>query len=239
MTENDRYTLKERLEHVKERIRTTALAADRNPSDIELIVVTKNKSAVVIKNLVELGVNNIGESYLKEALFKKELLQDYDINWHMIGVVQTGKIKHVTEGFSQIHSVDRLELAKEIQTRSVNMNRSMPIYLELNLSEESTKHGWQINSEVEKEQFLKETEQILKLDFLEVMGLMTMAPYSSDPEDSRKYFIQLRTIKDQLIEIHDGIDQLGLSMGMSSDYEVAIEEGATALRIGTAIVGDR
>jgi len=239
MTESDRYLLKNRLEKVQERIQTKAVAVGRDPSDIELIVVTKNKPAAIIKDLVELGIDSVGENYLKETLFKKELLREYDINWHMIGVVQKGKVKHVTVNFCQIHSVDSLELAKEIQYRAANIGKTMPIYLELNLSEEKTKHGWIIKSEAAKAHFFTEAGQIMDFDSTNVRGLMTMAPYSSDPENSRKYYRRLRSIRDQLVEASGGNTQLGLSMGMSSDYEVAIEEGATVLRIGTAIVGER
>ena len=132
-----------------------------------------------------------------------------------------------------------MRLAKEIQSRAAKINKIMPIYLELNLSGEVTKHGWQVKSKDQKVQFTNDVKRILELEYLEVKGLMTMAPYSLDPENSREYFIRLRSIRDQLVEECTRINRLGLSMGMSSDYEVAIEEGATALRIGTAIVGVR
>jgi pyridoxal phosphate enzyme (YggS family) len=239
MTENTQEQLHERLDKVKERVKHASSAAGRDPEEIEVVVVTKNKSAAVIKQLVELGIGSIGESYLKEALFKQSLLKDYDIEWHMIGVLQKSKVKDTIGKFKQIHSVDSISLAGEIQKRALKQNLSVPVYLEMNLSNEDSKHGWKYSTEEDQEQFLAEFKNIQRYDALNVIGLMTMAPYSVDPENSRSYFRKLRQIRDTLITQFDNIEELGLSMGMSGDFEVAIEEGATILRIGSAIVGER
>jgi pyridoxal phosphate enzyme (YggS family) len=239
MVENEKDLLRTRLEIVKERIKSAADSVNRNPSSIELVVVTKGKSASIIKDLYDLGIRSIGESYLKEALFKIDLLRDYEINWHMIGTIQRGKTKSIADHFSQIQSVDRYELAAAIADRAAQIKKVIPVYLEVNLSGERTKHGWDISSEVGLELFLSEVNKILEIRSIELRGLMMMAPYSSNPEDSRKYFRKLKDIRDRMREKFSSIGYLGLSMGMSGDFEVAIQEGATMLRIGSAIVGAR
>jgi pyridoxal phosphate enzyme (YggS family) len=239
MPEKSQAQLRRRLKIVQETVKQTALAAGRDPDEIEIVVVTKNKSAVVIKHLVELGINSIGESYIKEALFKQSLLKDYDIDWHMIGVLQKSKLKDTIGKFKQIHSLHSISLADEIQKRASKQNISVPVYLELNLSGEASKHGWKYSTDEEKGQFLSDFKKIRGYDSLDIIGLMTMAPYSTEPEDSRSYFQNLRKVRDGLITQFDDVKVLGLSMGMSGDYEVAIQEGATILRIGSAIVGER
>ena len=237
--DNNQEELKQRLEEIKERIRQSALKSGRNPEGIELVVVTKGKSAVVIKNLVELGVSRIGESYLKEALFKQEILKAYEIVWYMIGSIQQGKAKQIIYNFNTIHSVDRLSLTKELQKKAQQISKNVSVYLELNISGESTKHGWTIQDENDYAVLLQDFEIILEMKYLSVKGLMTLAPYSSDPENSRPYFRQLRKIRDMLVDRFPQENVLGLSMGMSGDFEVAIQEGATILRVGSAIVGER
>jgi len=239
MFDKEKEKLQKQLEDVQERIKAAAISVGRDPSSIELVVVTKGKPALIIKTLFELGINTFGESYLKEALFKMELLKQYDINWHMIGTIQKGKVKSITDKFSQIQSIDRYELAEEISKRAALINKRMPVFLEVNLSGEPTKHGWKITSDDDLELFLNDAARILDFGSIRLKGLMTMAPYSKDPEDSRKYFKELKRIKVALVNKCRNVDELGLSMGMSGDFEVAIQEGTTMLRIGSAIVGDR
>jgi pyridoxal phosphate enzyme (YggS family) len=231
--------LKERLAEVQERINYAAEASGRDPDEIELVVVTKGKSAEVVKGLVDLGIKKIGESYLKEALFKQELLQNYEIEWHMIGTIQSGKAKQIIYNFEKIHSVDRIELAHELQKWAQQLGRKMPIYLELNVSGEATKQGWTLITDSDHEIFLKNLDQIFNMNALEVQGLMTMAPYSENPETARWYFRKLREASNFLQFRYPERKITGLSMGMSGDFEVAIQEGATILRIGSAIVGER
>lgn len=231
--------LKQRLETIKERIKQSALGSGRNPDDIKLVVVTKGKSAAIIKNLVEVGVSKIGESYLNEALFKQELLNEYEIDWHMIGSIQQKKIKQIIYNFNTIHSVDRLALATELQKRAQQIPKEISVYLELNVSGENTKHGWPVQDENGINALVQDFREIMDMPALIIKGLMTMAPYSSNPEDSRPYFQKLRIIRDILDGEVPQEGQLGLSMGMSGDFEVAIQEGATILRVGSAIVGDR
>ena len=231
--------LKLRYEKITQRIYCSALESGRNPDELKLIVVTKGKSAAVIKNLIDLGASSIGESYLNEALFKQDLLRDYEIDWHMLGNIQLGKAKQIIYNFNTVHSVDRLSLARELQEKAHQISKKVDVYLEINVSGESTKHGWLIQDETIFPEFNQDLDQILEMSALSIKGLMTMAPYSTDPEISRPYFRKLRKIRDLMITRYPNENISGLSMGMSNDFEVAIQEGATILRIGTAIVGDR
>lgn len=239
MNEQHKEDLARRLDEVKTSIRQTADRVNRNPDEIDLIVVTKEKSAVVVKTLAELGVKQIGESYLKEAAFKIDLLQEYDLEWHMIGTLQTGKTAQAARLFDQVHSVDRVKLARSLAKAAAEAGKRLPIYLECNVSGEETKHGWHAQDDSRWTELAEQLEDVFRLKTLNVMGLMTMAPYSDDPEDARPYFQKLRRLSEFLQKIYP--DQLGrgLSMGMSGDYTAAIEEGATVLRIGSRIVGSR
>ncbi len=231
--------LKDHLDLVYQRINAAAKKVGRNPAEIELVVVTKGKSALLIKSLYELGITKIGESYLKEALFKQDLLRDQEIDWHMIGNIQKNKAKHVAHHFKNIHSVTGLALAKALNLEAQKIDKVLSVYLELNLSQEENKGGWFIRSEIEQSDFWNDFKQVGTLSALRINGLMTMAPFAADPEKSRVYFRQLREIRDRLMSEHPDLGSLGLSMGMSSDYEIAVEEGSTILRIGSAIVGER
>ncbi len=236
--DNNLKGLQQRLIEIKERITQSALKSGRNPEDIELVVVTKGKSAVIIKNLVELGISKIGESYLNEALFKQKILKDYEIDWHMIGSIQQGKAKQIIYNFNTIHSVDRLSITKELQKKALYISKKVSVYLELNVSGEATKHGWSIQDENDYEILIQDFKKIRDMNSLSIKGLMTMAPYSSNPENSRPYFRKLSKIRDMLVERFPMENILGLSMGMSGDFEVAIHEGATILRVGSVIVGE-
>jgi pyridoxal phosphate enzyme (YggS family) len=239
MTADLSLEIEHRLEIVAERINKAVVRAGRNPADIKLVVVTKQKSAQVVKVLVGLGLKSIGESYLKEAQFKMELLHDLPIEWHMIGTIQNGKEKIVANKFDVIHSLDRLHLAEKISQYAVDLERVIPAYLEVNVSGESTKKGWNATILSDWENLLPDVERVVSLPGLDVKGLMTMAPYSLDPESARPYFRKLRELRDYF-NANLKIGKITeLSMGMSGDFETAIEEGATVLRIGTALVGER
>jgi len=228
-----------KIKKVLRRIEQAALSVGRDPSRIDLIAVTKQKEPVVIKELVEKGINKIGESYLKEALFKQQLLAKLDIEWHMIGMIQRGKEQKIVKHFEQIHSVDRLELAVEINKEASQLDKIIPIYLECNVSGESTKHGWETYKDDLWDQITPDIAEICDLESLRVQGLMTMAPYSKNPEDSRPYFVRLHKLLDFLNNKFPNSGFTGLSMGMSGDFEPAVQEGATILRIGSALVGQR
>ena len=239
MNEEQLNLIRQNIEKIKENIFHTAQQAGRNPELIELVAVTKGKTAEVVKAVAEFGVSRIGESFLKEALFKIELLADYPIQWHMIGPIQSGKGRNIAANFDVVHSVDKLTSAEGIHKFALGYERKIPVYLELNVSGEETKHGWDARNQDSWNLILPDIERILDLSALHVKGLMTMAPYSLNPEDARPYFKRLRQARDYLSERFPAGNIEGLSMGMSGDYEVAIEEGATILRIGSALVGYR
>lgn len=224
---------------VRNRVADAARRVGRDPDEIEIVAVTKQKSAAVVKALLDNGVHFIGESYLKEALFKMEILQDYQPEWHMIGNIQRGKERQIAANFQVVHSVGRLETALGLNRYAATFGRTLTIFLELNVSGEDTKGGWTAARENEWPNILPEFEQILRMPSLHIKGLMTMAPYSAEPEDARPFFRRVKAVQDflhrELPEWRAG----GLSMGMSGDFEVAVEEGATVLRIGSALVGPR
>ena len=239
MEENQSESIQKNIKDVKARIQNAAKKAGRDPDEIRLVAVTKQKSAVVIKSLNEFGINCIGESYLKEALFKIDLLKDFPIEWHMIGTIQPGKEKTIAAKFAAVHSVETLKTAQALNESALNNDKFLPIYLEYNVSGEKTKHGWDAWNKNQWPGLVVDLEKILELSNLRIKGLMTMAPYSSNAQDARPYFKKLRMLRDLLIEEIPSLDGIGLSMGMSGDFEVAIEEGATVLRIGSALVGTR
>ncbi len=231
--------IRERIEQIQERIDKAAQRAGRNPAEIELIAVTKEKSAAVVKSLSENGITKIGESYLSEALFKIKILSDYKLEWHMIGNIQHGKETQIALNFAEVHSVDRLQIAETLNKKAKQFDRILPVYLEFNVSGEDTKHGWSAWKESQWEQMLPELDRVMDFPSLEIKGLMTMAPYSVNPEDARPIFKKLRKLGNYLSRNYPAANLNGLSMGMSGDFETAIEEGATVLRIGSALVGHR
>lgn len=239
MDEELELTIKENIEKVKERIQQAAKRSGREETAISMIAVTKQKSAAVVKALVENGVRKIGESYLQEAAFKIDLLEDYDIEWHMIGNIQRGKEKQIASRFQVVHSIGSRSTARNLNKSAALYEKILPVYLELNVSGEDTKQGWMIMDGQSPEMLLPEFEEILDYPSLDVLGLMTMAPYTLDPEEVRPYFKRMREIRDFLLDKMPSSSITELSMGMSGDFEVAIEEGATVVRIGSALVGPR
>jgi pyridoxal phosphate enzyme (YggS family) len=232
--------LEQRLAEVKGRIAMAAQTAGRDPGEIRLVVVTKGHPAEMIHSLHQLGVRDIGESYVQEGIEKKETLGTLDgLVWHMIGHVQSRKADDAVKHFDRIHSVDSLKLAGRLDRSVDEANRSFPILLECNVSGESSKYGFPAWDKDQWTNVLPEVEKILKLPNIEVHGLMSMAPYLDDPEKARPYFAQTRNLRNFLAQRFPQADWSQLSMGMSGDFEAAIKEGATILRIGTAILGER
>jgi hypothetical protein len=231
--------ISENLTYVKQEIKKTAGNAGRDPDEIKLVVVTKEKPANVVKEVLEAGAKSIGESYLQEAEFKMELLSDFEIDWHMIGHIQGSKANRVAALFDYIHSVDRLQIADQLNQAAQDLNRVLPVLLEFNLSGETTKYGWRAEDENDWESLAEDLEPVMDMSNLEINGLMTMAPYYQDQEKARPIFRKLRKLRNYFRGRFEEHDLPELSMGMSGDYHVAIEEGATILRIGSAIVGPR
>lgn len=218
----------ENLKAVRERIATAARKAGRNRADITLVAVSKMQGAEAVRSAYEAGHRVFGENYAQELEEKSRMLPG-DIEWHFIGALQSNKVKKVLYVSSMIHSVDRLSLAKEIDKRA---EESVRILIEVNIGGEATKSG---SSEGETMMLL---EQISSLPNIIVCGLMTMPPFFDDPDRARPYFAKLRELKNKL-EKSTGLNLPHLSMGMTGDFEAAIEEGATIVRVGTAIFGAR
>ena len=222
-------TIKENIAHLQAAISETAERVDRNANDVTLLVVTKNRTIEQIQQLLECGEFLLGENRVQEAKPKIPLLPT-TLHWHMIGHLQRNKVKDALQLFEMIQSVDSLRLAREIQKVAEATNRSVDVLVQLNVAGEETKFG--IPAE-ETRAFVKE---LAALPRLRVKGLMTIAPLTHDPEEVRPHFRRLRQIFNTLAAAQiPGVEMRYLSMGMTNDYRVAIEEGANLLRIGSAV----
>lgn len=222
------------VEYIRNRIARRCESVGRDPSEILLLAVSKTFSVEQIADVVQMGVVDIGENYVQELLEKKSALPDDRIRWHFIGHLQSNKVKYIADWISLIHSVETVGLAREIDRRGGASNRIMDILLEVNTTGEGSKFG------LRAEHCVEFVRQLADLNNIRILGLMTIGPFLPDPEASRPMFRQLRTLKDQIDALHQpNVSMKHLSMGMSGDFEVAIDEGATILRIGTAIFGSR
>jgi hypothetical protein len=225
--------IKTNILNIRERIVTAATRAGRDSGTIQLMAVSKTVEPDRIRQALDAGITLLGENYVQEAREKIPAVGRPAV-WHMIGHLQTNKVKYVVNLFDWIHSVDRLELARELDKRAGQNNRKLNALIEVNVSGEASKNG------AVPQQVLELVRQISILPNLSVRGLMTMPPYSDDPENSRPYFIALRRLRDEIVSAAvPGISMTELSMGMTDDFEVAIEEGTTIIRVGRAIFGDR
>lgn len=230
--------LQKNLDEVTARITQAAKKAQRDPGEVSLIVVTKGYPAQTIQDLYELGVHDLGESYVEEGLEKQKGLTSLErAQWHMIGHVQSRKAEAVARHFDLVHSVDSLKLAKRLDRFSRESGRVLPILLECNVSGETTKHGWPAWDQKQWETLLPEIAQLVELSNVRIHGLMSMAPLLEESDKARPYFARTRLLRDHLTSKFPQADWSQLSMGMSGDFEAAILEGATMVRIGTAIVG--
>jgi PLP dependent protein len=226
-------TVKANIERIRSAIAGAALRAGRKVSDVRLMAVTKTVDDDGIMEAIEAGVDIIGESYVQEAKRKIEKM-GRNIEWHMIGYLQSNKAKYAVKLFDMIHSVDRMDLAVELDRRAGAADLATKILIEVNISGEKTKSG------VPYEEAMRLVKDISSLDNLSIQGLMTMAPWFDNPEDARPYFKALRELRDRIINANIvRADMRELSMGMSGDYEVAVEEGATIVRVGRSIFGER
>jgi PLP dependent protein len=232
--------IKENLCRVKSRIAHAAEKAGRSSQDIQLVAVTKLMPIEMIQAGIEAGLCEFGENYPEQAVEKIVALEtDFDLTWHMIGHIQSRKTNTVCEYFDWVHSVDRMKIAKYIDRYCQENERVMPILIEVNLSGEESKFGWKAWDENRWTDLVPHFEKIAQLPNLEIRGLMSMPPFFDNPELSRPYYQRLRRLqgflKEQLSEISWG----ELSIGTSFDYEVAVEEGATMVRLGTTLFGPR
>ncbi|HJC38659.1 MAG TPA: YggS family pyridoxal phosphate-dependent enzyme [Candidatus Mediterraneibacter faecigallinarum] len=225
--------LKDRLEEVEERIQEACRRAGRDRSEVTLIAVSKTKPAEVLKEAYDLGIRVFGENKVQELTEKYEVLPK-DIRWHMIGHLQTNKVKYIADKVELIHSVDSLKLAETIEKEAAKRNRTIDILVEVNVAEEESKFGLKV------EEVIPFIEKVAGFSHINVRGLMTIAPFVENPEKNRSVFADLRKLSVDITEKNiDNVNVSILSMGMTNDYEVAIEEGATMVRVGTGIFGAR
>jgi pyridoxal phosphate enzyme (YggS family) len=228
------------LTRIEERIFRAAQSSSRKPEDIKLITVTKSQPVVRVKAAIQAGSKRLGENYPEQALDKiLEFAKYPDIQWHMIGHLQSRKAGIVAEYFDFMHSLDSLHIAMKLELALTEKNKKLPVLLEINSGGEQSKHGWRVDIESRWLDFMKDVEKIAALQHLEIHGLMTMPPLCEKPEDARPFFQILRNIQTQLRKQFKEVDWSELSMGTSADFEVAIQEGATFVRIGEAILGFR
>jgi len=219
--------ISDQLESVRDRILQASLKAGRGADDVRLVAVSKKVDADRIRSAAEVGVTDFGENYIQEARGKIETLPD-TLCWHMIGHLQMNKIKYVPRLFDYVHSVDRQEVLDGLE----KLGKPLNLLFELNLSGEPQKHGAAVDG------LKRMLETVTSLRNVKPVGLMTMAPYTDKPEEVRHIFVELRRLLEEMNR-QFSLEMKELSMGMSSDFEVAIEEGATMVRIGTAIFGER
>ena len=225
--------LKENLTNVEKNIEQACKNAGRNRNEVTLIAVSKTKPVEMLQEIYDENIRDFGENKVQELCSKMEQLPS-DIRWHMIGHLQRNKVKYIVGKVELIHSVDTYRLAEEINIQAKKQNLIVPILVEVNIAHEESKFG------ISAEDAILLVEEISRLENIRIKGLMTIAPYVENPEDNRLYF---RKIKQLSVDItNKNIDNVSmeiLSMGMTGDYMVAIEEGATMVRVGTGIFGER
>jgi PLP dependent protein len=227
----------EKVARVRERIAAAAGRAGRNPEEVTLMGVSKTFAAERVREAYQAGVRVFGENRVQEFAGKAGALADLkNAEWHMIGHLQTNKALKAVELFTAIDSVDSLRLAEKLNSSAGQFGKKLPVLIEINVGGEAAKSGASLES-VELDELLHAAPQLEQLEF---RGLMTVPPFTEDPQQARPYFRRLRELRDQIVArnlVHVGVDML--SMGMSHDFEVAIEEGSTCVRVGTAIFGER
>lgn len=225
--------IKENINDVKDQIAQAAIKSGRQFEDITLVAVTKTLPVDIINAAMTFGITDIGENKVQEVMDKYDHILN-EPKWHLIGHLQTNKVKYIIDKVSLIHSVDSLKLAEEISKRCEKIEKVMDILIQINVAEESTKFG------IQRDEIFELVEQISLLPNVRIKGLMTIAPFVDDEAALRKYFSEMKDIFETLKKtMYNRADMTYLSMGMTNDYEVAIEEGANMVRIGTGIFGAR
>ncbi len=225
--------LRDNLKKVEENIQAACERSGRNRDEVTLIAVSKTKPVEMLQEIYDENIRDFGENKVQELCDKIEKMPS-DIKWHMIGHLQRNKVKYIVGKVALIHSVDSYRLAEEISIQAKKHNTTVPILVEVNIAHEESKFG------ISEEDAILLVKEISELENIRIMGLMTIAPYVENPEDNRMYF---RKIKELSVDINskniDNVSMEIISMGMTGDYEVAIEEGATMVRVGTGIFGAR
>jgi pyridoxal phosphate enzyme (YggS family) len=226
-------TISGNLSHIKQRIRAAAERAGRDPESVRLVAVSKTRPAADIIAAFEAGQTIFGENYIQELVPKLAEVQEA-VEWHVIGHLQSNKVKYIAGKVALIHSVDRLSLAQEIDRQWGRLGRRCDVLIQVNISGEATKSGTTEDGAIEL------VRECSLLRSIRVRGLMTMPPFFDDPDAARPYFAELRRLSGVVAARGiAGVEMAELSMGMSGDFEAAIQEGATLVRIGTAIFGER
>ncbi len=224
--------IKDSVLKVRQRILRVCSRVNRGPDELTVVAVSKGRSVQQVLEVIAAGITDIGENKVQEAPLKYNELQatSEELRWHMVGHLQTNKARDAVRIFDLIHSVDSLRLAQEIDKQATKINKVQDILIEVNTSQEASKFG------LRPEETIKVIEDIAKLKNISIRGLMTIAPVVSEPEKARPYFRALRQLRDRIYELRATSYELrALSMGMTDDFEIAIEEGATMVRIGRAI----
>jgi len=227
-------SIAQNVARVRARMRQAALRVGRDPGAVRLVAASKTVDTARIRAAIAAGVTILGENYLQEARDKIGQLGRHAVEWHLIGTLQRNKVRYMFDLFDMMHALDSLTLAEEMNRRAERLGRSMPVLLEVNVGGELTKSGFDPNA------LLADVHKLAHLKHLQVRGLMTIPPPTVHPEGARPFYRQLRELRDRLAQ--QGIAGMAwheLSMGMTADFEVAIEEGATLVRVGTAIFGAR
>jgi len=224
----------ENLKNLRKRIEQTCQKCGRRSEDVQLVAVSKTFPVEAIQEAVGAGHIDFGENYVQELQEKRQVLEKHPLHWHFIGHLQSNKVKYIAEYIHLIHSVDAISLGKEISKRAERFKRVQDVLVEVHTTDEATKYG------VPPKETIVLLKELARLQYIRVCGLMTMGPFSDDPNDSRQSFRQLVELKREIVsEGVENIQMQHLSMGMTHDFEVAIEEGSTIVRIGTAIFGRR
>ena len=225
-------SIRENIDAVNRIKGEAAVKSGRKAEDVLLCAVTKTRTADEINEAIDAGITDIGENKVQEIMDKFDSVKP--VRWHLIGHLQTNKVKYIVGKTSLIHSVDSLHLAKEIQKQAIKHDCSCDILVEVNIAGEASKFG------TSRDEAISLVEEIAKLDHIHIKGLMTIAPFVDDPEDNRQYFRDIKQLSVDIAQKNiDNVSMNVLSMGMTGDYTVAIEEGATMVRVGTGIFGER
>ena len=223
----------ENLEQVRRNIVEACKAVNRDPSEVTLISVSKTKPVAMLQEAYDAGSRDFGENKVQEIMDTYPQLPS-DIRWHMIGHLQRNKVKYIVDKVALIHSVDSLRLAETIENEAAKHNVTVPILIEVNVAQEESKFG------LKTEEVLSLVESIAVLPHINIKGLMTIAPYVEDPEENREIFRELKKLSvDIAAKNINNVNMSVLSMGMTGDYQVAVQEGATMVRVGTGIFGER
>ncbi len=225
--------VEENIRAIKQKIAAAAGRAGRRPEEIKLMAITKTVPDELVRQAVAAGVDMIGENYVQDAQRRIEKVAT-TIPWHFTGHLQTNKARYAVRLFSMIHSLDRIDLARELDRRAGEARRKIEVLIEVNIGGEKTKSG------VRAENLIPLIRETADLAHLSIRGLMTIPPWSADPRETRPFFRELRQLRDSIIKENiPNVEMAELSMGMSDDFETAVEEGATIIRIGRAIFGPR